>query len=216
MATKIVAIAQQKGGAGKTTIAAQLAVTWVRQGYRVAMLDVDPQGSLMAWYRLRQDGDPGESPYAAAVPGWKLASEIDRLAPQYDVLVIDTPPHAETDTRVSVRAATLILVPIQPSPLDFWAPPPTLDLARKEKTKALLVLNRLPTRGKIIDSILARIAAEQMPLATATLGNRSAFASSMMNGKAVVETQPKGLAAAEIMALATEIGAVLTLPAPTD
>jgi chromosome partitioning protein len=211
MTAKAVAIAQQKGGAGKTTIAVQLAVAWSRQGFRVAMLDVDPQGSLTAWYGLRKDAGITGSLVATDVQGWKLASEIDRLKNDYDILVIDTPPHAETDARVAVRAASLILVPVQPSPMDLWATKPTLELARREKSQALLVLNRLPSRGKLSDLIRAKIAEENMPLADTVLGNRSAFAASMMDGKGVVETQPKGTAAVEIRALAAEIAGILDI-----
>jgi len=211
MTAKAVAIAQQKGGAGKTTIAVQLAVTWARQGLKVAMLDVDPQGSLAAWYAVRREAKIDSSILATDVQGWKLSTEIDRLKNSYDILIVDTPPHAETDARVAVRAASLILVPIQASPMDLWATKPTLELARREKSQALLVLNRLPARGKLVDVIRAKIAEEQMPLAATTLGNRSAFAASMLDGKGVVETQPKGTAAQEISALAEEIAIILKL-----
>ena len=157
MAAKTLAIAQQKGGAGKTTIAAQLGVAWSHQGYRVAMLDVDPQGSLIAWYQLRKELGVDDDLVAFAVTGWKLATEIDRLKNDYDILVVDTPPHAETDARVAIRAAALILVPVQPSPMDLWATKPTLDLARREKSNALLVLNRLPSRGKRRTSFAPRL-----------------------------------------------------------
>lgn len=209
MTAKTVAIAQQKGGAGKTTIAIQLAVTWATNGFKVALLDVDPQGSLTAWFGLRQTG--GGNLTAGECQGWKLATEIDRLKNSYDLLIVDTPPHAETDARVAVRAAALILVPVQPSPMDLWATKPTLELARREKSNALLVLNRVPSRGKLTDMIRAKISEENLPIANSQLGNRSAFAASMMEGLGVVESQPKGLAAAEIRALAAEIGDIIKL-----
>lgn len=210
MTAKTIAIAQQKGGAGKTTIAVQLGVAWASQGYRVAVLGIDPQGSLAAWYRLRNG--KGNPLFAADVQGWRLASEIDRLRTDFDLLVIDTPPHAETDARVAVRSASLILVPVQPSPLDLWAMAPTLDLAKKEKTPFMLVLNRLPPRGKLTDAVRAEIAGNSLPLAAASLGNRSAFAASMMEGKGVVESQPNGTAALEIRQLADEIASIIGLP----
>ena len=114
MAAKVVTIAQQKGGAGKTTVAVQLAVAWALQGLKVAMLDVDPQGSVAAWSSVRQETGLGSAPLAWALPGWKLAGEIDRLKADVDVLLVDTPPHAETDARVAIRAAALVLIPLQP------------------------------------------------------------------------------------------------------
>ena len=213
MAAKVLAIAQQKGGAGKTTIAIQLGVAWACQGLRVAAFDVDPQGSLIAWYGFRKTMGLDTPLVAVDVQGWKLSTEIDRMKGSYDVLIIDTPPHAETDARVAVRAASLILVPLQPSPMDLWATKPTLELARREKNRSLLVLNRVPARGKLADIIRGKIAEEGMPLADSPLGNRSAFAASMMEGKGVVETQPKGAAAREIRGLADEISGILGLKA---
>ncbi len=211
MAAKVVAIAQQKGGAGKTTIAIQLGVAWARQGLRVALLDVDPQGSLAAWFALRREAAGDGALHASEVQGWKLATEIDRLTGDYDLLLIDTPPHAETDARVAVRAASLILVPLQPSPMDLWATKPTLTLALREKSRSLLVLNRVPSRGKLAEIIRDKISAEGLPLATQTLGNRSAFASSMLDGKGVVESHPRSAAAEEVLALAREVGGLIQL-----
>jgi chromosome partitioning protein len=209
MSAKILAVAQQKGGAGKTTIAVQLGVWWAKKGRKVTLLDVDPQGSMKAWHAVREEAGVEGSPFAADLSGWKLSSEIDRLKGENDYIIVDTPPHAESDARVAVRAAQLILVPVQPSPMDWWATKPTLDMAAKEKTKTLLVLNRLPARGKLADAIREKIEGAGLALAAASLGNRSAFAVSMMEGRGVAETQPKGTAAAEIQALAEEIEKLL-------
>ncbi len=208
---KIVAVAQRKGGAGKTTLVAQIGVAWARQGLRVALLDVDPQGSLTAWAAVRRDAGRDEAPLIAAVQGWRLAVEIDRLRAAHDLLVIDTPPHAETDARVAVRAADLMLVPVQPSPMDLWATGATLDLARQEKRRPLLVLNRLPARSSMIAFSRERIAREGLPLAATGLGNRTAFAASMAEGAGVVETEPAGAASQEVTALAAEIAGIIQL-----
>jgi chromosome partitioning protein len=208
---KIVAVAQRKGGAGKTTLVAQIGVAWARQGLRVALLDVDPQGSLSAWASVRRQEGWGEAPMIAAVSGWKLGVEIDRLKPLHDILVIDTPPHAETDARVAVRAADLMVVPLQPSPMDLWATGATLELARQEKRRPLLVLNRLPARSTMIAFSRDSIAREGLPLAATALGNRTIFAASMAEGAGVVEVEPAGPASQEITALLDEIGRLILL-----
>jgi len=206
MPARILTIAQQKGGAGKTTLAAQLAVTWAKAGRRVGLLDIDPQGSLSAWFALRHArlGDEANLTLVQAA-GWRLGTELDRLRAGHDLVLIDSPPHAETEVRIAVRAATLILVPIQPSPMDLWATAPTLEIARREKIPALALLNRAPAKGKLVDRIRADLAASGVTLTTTSLGNRIAFASAMLDGRGVSETQPRGSAASELTRLATEL-----------
>jgi chromosome partitioning protein len=213
MSAKAVTIAQQKGGAGKTTIAAQLAVAFATAGKRVGLVDIDPQGSLAAWFEVRKalvDGQGGGVTLLQA-SGWRLTTELDRLRRDLDIIVIDSPPHAETDVRIAVRAADLILVPMQPSPMDLWATQPTLDMAKKEKSAALMVFNRTPARGKLVDAVRRKIREAEMPMANTVLGNRVAFAMSMMEGKGVVESNPRHIAAKEIRALAEEISAKLKM-----
>lgn len=213
MSAKAITIAQQKGGAGKTTIAAQLAVAFAQAGRRVGLLDIDPQGSLAAWFEIRTmlvDGDGGGISFVQA-SGWRLPTELDRMKRHADLILIDSPPHAETDVRIAVRAADLILVPMQPRPLDLWATRPTLDMAKKEKSPALMVFNRTPPKGKLVDAVRRKIEEAEMPVAAAVLGNRVAFAASLMEGKGVVETHPRHAASKEIRALAAEIATRLAL-----
>ena len=203
----IVTIAQQKGGAGKTTLAIHLALAWAAGGARVAIVDIDPQASLSTWFRLRHErfGTSGTPIEAVAVSGWRVASEVERQAREHDVVLIDSPPHAETEARIAVRAGKLVLVPVQPSPMDLWATKPTLDLARGEKTPALLVLNRVPPRAKLTGKILEAFKALDVPLADAQIGNRVALAAAIDEGRGILEYQPSSAAAREIKALAGEV-----------
>ena len=101
MAGGIVSIAQQKGGAGKTTLAVQLGVAWLSAGRRVAMLDIDPQASLFAWFnvRRRRFGEAENGLLVQGLSGWRLGSELRRLRREFDLIVVDSPPHAESDAR---------------------------------------------------------------------------------------------------------------------
>jgi chromosome partitioning protein len=119
--------------------------------------------------------------------------------------VIDCPPHAETEAQIAVRAAALVLIPVQPSPLDLWATEATLKMARDERRPALVVLNRVPPRSGLTDEIAAELTAAEAPLAAARIGNRVALARAMALGLGVAESAGTTLAASEINELAEEI-----------
>lgn len=206
MVAVVITVAQQKGGAGKTTLVAQLAAALAAQR-RVAILDIDPQASLARWHAARKTALKAAAAGLtfADTAGWRLDAEIERLKDTHDVVLIDSPPHAETEARLALRASDLVLVPLQPSPLDLWATRPTLDLAAAEKREAQVVLNRAPARGRLLDATRAALAHAGAPLIEAPLGNRTAFAMAMAAGLGVTESAPKGLAAAEIRALAAAL-----------
>ncbi len=204
MAGKTVTIAQQKGGAGKTTLAVHLAEAWALKGLRVAVLDIDPQGSLSAWFAARPaDAKPPLT--LARITGWRTEAEVRRLVGQHDIVLVDSPPHAETEAKLAVRVADLVLVPVQPSPMDLWATRPTLELAAKEKRPVLLVLNRVPPRTKLGETVQARVRELGAPVASSEIGNRTGFAAAMMEGRTVLTDPRKGRAQEEIEALAAEV-----------
>jgi chromosome partitioning protein len=206
MPAKTIAVAQQKGGAGKTTLAAHLGVALSGMGKRVALFDVDPQKSLTAWFEMREQlRGAHERLVLSSFEGWKAASEISRAKGSADIILIDSPPHAETAARLAIREADLVLVPVQLSPMDVWAMRATLQMADREKAKVLLVLNRVPPRGRMADEMRERLQKDNLPLAEASLGNRMAFAASLLDGQGVTESQPSSAAALEIRALAAEI-----------
>ena len=207
MAAKILTVAHQKGGAGKTTLAAHLAVAFTASGKSVAVVDIDPQQSLTLWYRLREErlGDAGAGLLVNQITGWRVTNEVERLAREHDIVLIDSPPHAETEARIAIRAADLVVVPVQPSPMDVWATGPTLELAQGEGTPALIVLNRVPPRANLTDEMVAAVKKYGASVARGRVGNRVVFASALSDGRAVGEVQPRGKAAAEIKALAKEI-----------
>jgi chromosome partitioning protein len=207
MAATIITIAQQKGGAGKTTLAIHLALSWAAEGKRVAVIDIDPQASLSNWFRVRQERlGAGETPVeVVAVGGWRVAGEVERQARENDVVLIDSPPHAETEARVAVRAGRLVLVPIQPSPMDLWATKPTLDLAKAEKVPVLMVLNRVPPRAKLTSMMRLTLETLAVNIAETHIGNRVALAAAINEGQGIQEYEPSSTAAAEIKALADEV-----------
>ncbi len=209
MSGAVLTVAQQKGGAGKTTLVAQLAVALAAGGRRVAAVDIDPQASLAGWAALREQAGGRTPIHVIRSPGWKLDMTLGDLARRHDVVLVDSPPHAETEARVAVRAARFVLVPCQPSLLDVWASRATLDLVAREGRAAAVLWNRLPPRGHVVEEARAALAEVGLEAMAAGLGNRSDFARSLHAGAGVVETAPRGAAAREIRALAAALVAHL-------
>lgn len=206
MTGQILTVAQQKGGAGKTTLVANLAVAWAQAGYRVALLDTDPQGSLGRWFMTRLDrmDDPGEIEFSTA-SAWGVGFECTKLKKRHDIILIDTPPKADSDLRPALREAHHVLIPVASSHVDLWATDSVLDLAAREKKPATIVMNR-GRAGTRLGGQVAEAASElDASLAAQTLANRVAYAEALGQGLSVTELQKTGPAAAELRALADEL-----------
>ncbi len=201
----VITVAQQKGGAGKTTLVANLAAT-LAASHRVALLDIDPQRSLTRWHTLRiAQGEQVPALACSDVAGWRLARELDRLRDGCDYVLIDSPPQIDTDARLAIRGASLVLIPVQPSPPDIWAAEGTLKLAADERRPARLVLNRAPGGSRLREQVEADILARKMPVLGAALGNRAGFATAFAAGLGVTEAAPRSAAANELRALLAEV-----------
>lgn len=207
MAAQVITIAQQKGGAGKTTLAAHLAVALASSKKSVCAVDIDPQGSLSGWFEMRGEANGNEAGNVTckAVTGWRVSTEVDRLKRDFDYIVVDSPPHAESDAKTAIRVADLVVIPVQPSPMDLWATAATVKAAQSEKTDALVVLNRVPPRANLADIITGKVKELGLPVAKTTLGNRVALAAAMMEGLGITEHKASSVAAKEIKALVAEV-----------
>lgn len=205
----VITVAQQKGGSGKTTLAATLAVGFMRAGARVALLDTDPQGSLGRWFMTRRDrlGDPGMEMSTASA--WGVGYECDKLRRTCDIVLIDTPPKVDSDLRPALRAADLVVVPVAASHLDLWATEGVLDLCAREKRRVAIVLNRVKSGTRLSAEIADAAASLHAGIAAATLGHRVAFAESMGLGLGAQELPGSGAAAREAAALLAELSAGL-------
>ena len=204
MRPMVITVAQQKGGAGKTMLAANLAAA-LAATRRVAVIDIDPQRSLTRWHGLRaaRNGPPAIA--LAEIAGWRLAGELDRLRRGCDIIIIDSPPQIDTDARQAVRHADLVLVPMQPSPPDLWAAAGTFGLAAAEKRRVAVVLNRAPAASKLRSAVEAELAGSGHIVLATALGNRIGFASAFAHGLGVTETAPKSRAAEELRGLLADI-----------
>ncbi len=191
---RIVVLATQKGGTGKTTLACSLAVAAMERGLRAGILDADPQATAQAWYRLRD----AEGPDVAGVEPAEIPA-VATAGGRYDLLMIDTAGQASA-ANAALRAADLCIVPCRPAPADILAAPVVADAARKLGKSLAFVLSQTPPRGG-----RAREAAEALSgsgtVAPVQIVSRIAFADAFGLGLGVTEYEPRGKAAAEIRAL---------------
>ncbi|ASP32160.1 ParA family partition ATPase [Labrenzia sp. VG12] len=208
MSGRILTVAQQKGGSGKTTLAVHLAVALAaRSGEPVAILDVDPQGSLGTWYEAREDrlGEDETGLEFRTASGWGARREARSLARSHGYVVVDTPPKTDVDAKPAIDAADYVVVPVQPTPVDLWATAQTFEMAAREDTPALLILNRVPPRASLTGEMAEAIVESGYDALAARLGNRTVFAAAMGQGAAVTEAAPTSKAAQEVAALVDEL-----------
>jgi chromosome partitioning protein len=202
----VVAIASQKGGSGKTTLAGHLAVQAERAGAGpVALIDTDPQGSLAEWWNVRA----AETPVFVQTDTARLGEDVGRLRDLgIKLLVIDTPPAIEVTIAEVVRVSDLVLIPARPSPHDLRAAGATVELVERVGKPLVFVVNAAMPRARITAEAVFALS-QHGTLAPAMVHQRTSYAASMIDGRTVMELPGETRAGAEIAALWDYVGARL-------
>lgn len=195
MVMHVVMFASQKGGSGKTTLAGHVAVQAERSGAGpVAIIDTDPQGSLTDWWAQRHSA----SPCLVTTKFPRLMTELERLHDKgVNLVVVDTPAAVIMAIRDAALFADLVVIPVRPSPHDLRALGATVALIREVSKPMALVLNGANARAQITGEAAA-VANAHGVVAPVIVHQRVNFASSMVDGRTVMETDPESPSSSEI------------------
>lgn len=203
---QVIAVLNQKGGSGKTTIATHLARSLQIDGHDVLLVDSDPQGSARDWAAVRED----QPVTVVGIDRPTIERDLKGVAKK-DFVVIDGAPQAADLAVSAIKAATFILIPVQPSPYDIWATADLVDLVKQRieitegKLQAAFVVSRAIKGTKIGAEVNEALAGYGLPVLEARISQRVIYPGTAAIGTTVLDDEPDGEAAKEIRALATEI-----------
>lgn len=194
-----IAILSQKGGAGKTTIAVNLAVATIARGAAATILDIDTQLSATLWYEARSDDTP--DPKVSSVPAGRIPNALKSArVDAVDIVYIDTSGGAEADALAAARAASYVVIPCQPSSQDISAIGRTVDICMLAHTPACIIINGTQkNRKRLNQQVRDALLDYGLPVAPITIDRLVACSDSFTSGKAVIEHAPKSDATDEFI-----------------
>jgi len=204
---KVIAVLNQKGGSGKTTIATHLARALQMDGADVLLVDSDPQGSARDWSAARED----QPLTVVGIDRPTIDRDVKNVARKVDFVVIDGAPQAADLAVSAIKAADFILIPVQPSPYDIWATSDLVELVKQRieitdgKLQAAFVVSRAIKGTRISGEVAEALAGYGLPILDTRITQRVSYPGTAAVGMTVLEAEPEGDAAAEIRALAIEI-----------
>lgn len=209
---RVIALAGQKGGAGKTTTAIALAVEWHSRGARTLLVDTDPQASARTWADVAAELNVEAPTVVAMGAGLHQPTQLPALAAERDVTLVDCPPRLDALQRAVLMVANVVVLPCGPSTLDAWALAESLELVRQarelrpELLAAILITRKVPRTavGKAARDVLV---ATGLPVLTTELCYRVAYQEAPAAGMGPTTYAANSPAADEVRALATELEA---------
>ena len=204
---KIITFSNQKGGSGKTTLSVNLAVLWSNSQYRVAVIDADKQKSLTYWLESRKKYY-GEDNIGIDVYNYDsstILESIKKIKRKYDFIIIDSPPSITFDTIQILQCSSEVFVPVLPSPIDLMATIPFLNLAKQQRKKATIILNRVMPRVKLTEAMVYRLRYAGAKIARSRVSSKVIFAETYSVGRGVIDINVTSDASREIINIGNEI-----------
>ena len=207
-----IAIISQKGGAGKTTLAIHLAAAGQEAGHVSLIIDTDPQATASQWASWRQAAPPE----VIDSPPPRLAAKVEQAKGQgAKLIVIDTPPHADSAARAAVEAADLVLIPCRPSAFDLSAIQTTAKLVQLLRKPAYVVFTAgNPNAPRVYAEAGELVESYGTPPCPILLPDRAAYRHASAEGRTVMEQEPAGRAAQDVRDLYKWVCRQLDMPTP--
>ena len=207
---RVIAVLNQKGGAGKTTIATHLARALQLEGADVLLVDSDPQGSARDWAAVRED----QPVPVVGLDRPTIERDLKSIA-QKDYVIIDGAPQAHDLAVSALKAAHFILIPVQPSPYDIWATSDLVDLVKQRmeltdgQLKAAFLISCAIRNTKLGQEVTEALTDYALPILAVRIMQRVIYPTTAAAGTTVLDTEPHGEVAKEIRALTHEIKEIL-------
>jgi chromosome partitioning protein len=200
---KTLAIISQKGGSGKTTLAVHMAYCAAMHDQKVAIIDLDPQGSAFDWNESRK---PDREFDATKAEARELAGKLkDAERAGIDLAIIDTAPHVTADAAIAAQLADFVLVPCRPARFDLKAVASTLKMLTAAKTRHAVVINVAPHGYRLVDEARTALGQLGVTVLPDVVHQFAALSHAVIDGSSVHEYDPDGVAAAEIEQLYNHI-----------
>ena len=203
---QVIAVLNQKGGSGKTTIATHLALALQLDGADVLLVDSDPQGSARDWAAVRED----QPLTVVGIDRPTIDRDLKNVA-RKDFVVIDGAPQAADLAVSAIKAAHFVLIPVQPSPYDIWATADLVELVKQRievtdgKLQAAFVVSRAIKGTRIGAEVTEALNGYGLPVLESRITQRVSYPGTAAAGSTVMDAEPDSDAAAEVRALANEI-----------
>lgn len=131
MTAKVIAFANQKGGVGKTTCSVNTACMLADMGYRVELINLDPQGTAIDWAEARAEQRADSITFRVSSMGKNVQKELGGIKTSTDFIIIDGAPQATELTVAAIKAADIVVMPLQPSQADVWSTDSTVDFIQQ-------------------------------------------------------------------------------------